>query len=68
MVITNFEKHYKSGNERLPANGSLNGVYDDLSQFHHFLCQDDFQLIKKKSFVPPILWNKVGTFEYAKKG
>ena len=61
-------KYFKSGYERLPANGSKSGVYDDLSQFNHFLCQDDFDLIRNKSFVPPMLWNKVGTFEYAKKG
>ena len=37
-------------------------------QFYHFLCEDDLDLIKKESYVPSILWNKVGTFEYAKKG
>ena len=65
-----IHKYFGSGYERLPANGSENGVYDDISdfQFHHFLCQDDFYLIKNKSFVPSMLWNKVGTFEYAKKG
>ena len=65
-----IRKYFISGFERLPANGSENGVYDDISgfQFHHFLCQDDFDLIKNKSFVPSMLWNKVGFFEYAKKG
>ena len=64
-----IHKYFGSGYERLPANGSENGVYDDISDFQfHFLCQDDFYLIKNKSFVPSMLWNKVGTFEYAKKG
>ena len=57
----------KSGLDRLPANGSDNGTYNDHYQLHHFLCQHDLDLIKRESFVPSSLWYKVGTFEYAKK-
>ena len=60
--------HWKSGYKRLPANGSENGRHNDTLQFYHFLCEDDLDLIKKESFVPSSLWNKVGTFGYAKKG
>ena len=60
-------KNPQSGFERLPANGSINGKYDDIRQFYYFLCQEDLDFIANNSSIPPMLWNRVGTYEYAKE-